>query len=34
MNYVLDILGLNNLSFNEFLWVSFGTAGQPDTHNF
>ena len=28
MNYVLDILGLNNLSFNEFLWVSFGTAGQ------
>ncbi len=28
MNYLLDILGLNNLSFREFLWVSFGTAGQ------
>ena len=24
----LDLLGLNNLSFNEFLWVSFGTIGQ------
>ena len=28
MGLVLDILGLNNLSFKEFLWVSFGTAGQ------
>ena len=28
MNYVLDLLGLNNLTFNEFLWVSFGTIGQ------
>ncbi len=28
MNYVLDLLGLNNLNFNEFLWVSFGTIGQ------
>jgi lipid-A-disaccharide synthase-like uncharacterized protein len=28
MNFVLDVLGLNNLTFNEFLWVSFGTLGQ------
>ena len=28
MSIVLDLLGLNNLSFNEFLWVSFGTVGQ------
>ena len=28
MNYLLNILGLNNLSFSEFLWVSFGTLGQ------
>ena len=28
MNYILDLLGLNNFSFNEFLWVSFGTLGQ------
>tara|TARA_B100000989_G_C19386718_1_gene403971 strand:- start:251 stop:562 length:312 start_codon:yes stop_codon:yes gene_type:complete len=28
MNYVLDLLGLNNLDFKEFLWVSFGTIGQ------
>ena len=28
MNYFLDILGLSNLSFIEFLWVSFGTLGQ------
>jgi lipid-A-disaccharide synthase-like uncharacterized protein len=28
MSLALDILGLNNLSFKEFLWVSFGTAGQ------
>ena len=27
-NYILELLGLNNLSFNEFLWVSFGTIGQ------
>ena len=25
---ILDFLGLNNLSFNEFLWVTFGTVGQ------
>ena len=28
MNTILNILGLNNLSYNEFLWVSFGTLGQ------
>tara|TARA_X000000950_G_C13436718_1_gene466289 strand:- start:150 stop:461 length:312 start_codon:yes stop_codon:yes gene_type:complete len=28
MNYILDLLGLNNLNFTEFLWVSFGTLGQ------
>ncbi len=28
MNYVLDILGLNDLTFAEFLWISFGTLGQ------
>ena len=28
MNFILDILGLNNLSSIEFLWVSFGTLGQ------
>ena len=28
MNYLLDLLGLNNLSFDELLWVSFGTLGQ------
>ena len=28
MNYLLNILGLSNLSFTEFLWVSFGTIGQ------
>ena len=28
MNYLLDLLGLSNLTFNEFLWVSFGTFGQ------
>jgi len=28
MNNILQILGLNNLSFNEFVWVSFGTLGQ------
>ena len=25
---ILDLLGLNNLTFSEFLWVSFGTLGQ------
>ena len=28
MNFLLDLLGLNNLNFTEFLWVSFGTIGQ------
>ena len=28
MNFLLDWLGLNNLNFNELLWVSFGTLGQ------
>ena len=28
MNYLLDLIGLSNLSFREFLWVSFGTIGQ------
>ena len=30
MNFdqLLDLLGLNNLSFNEFVWVAFGTIGQ------
>lgn len=30
MNFdlLLDLLGLNNLSFKEFIWVAFGTAGQ------
>ena len=28
MSNILDLIGLNNLSFNEFLWVSFGTLGQ------
>ena len=28
MNYILEILGLSNLTFNEFIWVSFGTLGQ------
>jgi len=28
MSYALDLLGLSNLSFNELLWVSFGTLGQ------
>tara|TARA_B100001057_G_scaffold500414_1_gene615341 strand:+ start:761 stop:1072 length:312 start_codon:yes stop_codon:yes gene_type:complete len=25
---ILNLLGLNNLTFKEFLWVSFGTIGQ------
>tara|TARA_B100001057_G_scaffold345050_1_gene346113 strand:+ start:141 stop:455 length:315 start_codon:yes stop_codon:yes gene_type:complete len=28
MNFLLDLIGLSNLSFKEFLWVSFGTLGQ------
>ena len=28
MNYILELIGLSNLTFNEFLWVSFGTIGQ------
>ena len=27
-NFFLDLLGLSNLTFNEFLWVSIGTIGQ------
>ena len=25
---LLELLGLNNLTFNEFIWVVFGTLGQ------
>ena len=28
MNFILDILGLNNLTYTEFIWVTFGTLGQ------
>ena len=28
MNNILSIFGLSNLSFNETLWVIFGTLGQ------
>ena len=28
MNYMLELLGLNNLSYYEFIWVAFGTLGQ------
>ncbi|MDC3177025.1 lipid-A-disaccharide synthase N-terminal domain-containing protein [Pelagibacteraceae bacterium] len=28
MKYLLEIIGLNNLSYNEILWVTFGTLGQ------
>ena len=28
MSDILSILGLNNLSFNEFMWVMIGTLGQ------
>ena len=28
MNFLLDLLGLRNLNFNEFLWISFGLIGQ------
>ena len=28
MSYLLNLLGLSNLTFNELLWVTFGTFGQ------
>ena len=28
MQYLLDLIGLSNLSFKELIWVSFGTLGQ------
>ena len=28
MDSFLGVLGLSNLNFSEFLWVSFGTLGQ------
>ena len=28
MGSILNILGLNNLSYSDFLWVAFGTLGQ------
>ena len=28
MNYLLDVIGLNDLSYRELLWVSFGMLGQ------
>ena len=28
MNYLLDLIGLSNLSSSELLWVFFGTLGQ------
>lgn len=28
MSYILDLLGLSNLSFEEIVWVSVGTIGQ------
>ena len=28
MGYILNIIGLYGLNFNEFLWVFFGTLGQ------
>ena len=28
MSFILNILGLDNLSYSEFWWVAFGTAGQ------
>ena len=28
MNNILELLGLNNLTFEEFIWVSIGTLGQ------
>lgn len=28
MDYILGLLGLNNLSFTDFVWVTIGTLGQ------
>jgi lipid-A-disaccharide synthase-like uncharacterized protein len=28
MNYILNILGLSNLNYNEIVWVIIGTSGQ------
>ncbi len=28
MDYILDLLGLNNLSLRDFVWVTIGTLGQ------
>lgn len=28
MSYLLELVGLNNLTFSETLWVLFGTLGQ------
>ena len=28
MNQFLNLLGLNNLNYNEILWVIVGTSGQ------
>jgi len=28
MNFILEILGLNDLNISEFIWVLFGTLGQ------
>ena len=28
MDYILGLLGLNNLSFSDFVWVTIGTLGQ------
>ena len=28
IDQILELLGLKNLNFNEFLWVTFGTLGQ------
>ena len=28
MNYLLDLIGLSNLTTSELLWVFFGTLGQ------
>ena len=28
MDYILSLLGLNNLSFTDFVWVTIGTLGQ------
>tara|TARA_B100001287_G_C22533721_1_gene458646 strand:- start:502 stop:816 length:315 start_codon:yes stop_codon:yes gene_type:complete len=28
MDFILDLLGLNNLVFSELIWILFGTLGQ------